>query len=77
VFTRASHWSLLSQMNPVYTFPPLLPSIHFNIILPATPNGLFASGFATLFFLAFFVSHTRYMLRPSHPPSFDHRNNIW
>jgi hypothetical protein len=29
---------ILSQMNPVYTFPSYFPKIHFNIILPYTPR---------------------------------------
>jgi hypothetical protein len=28
---------ILSQMNPVHTFPRYFPNIHSNIILPSTP----------------------------------------
>jgi hypothetical protein len=39
VFTAARHWALvLSQMNPVHTFPPYSSKIHSNIILPSTPR---------------------------------------
>jgi hypothetical protein len=31
---------ILSQVNPVHTFPPYLPKIHSNIILPYTPGSL-------------------------------------
>jgi hypothetical protein len=36
VFTRAHHWYLLNQINPVHTAPSYLPKIHFNIIFPPT-----------------------------------------
>jgi hypothetical protein len=29
---------ILRQMNPVHTFPPYFPKIHFNIIFPRTPG---------------------------------------
>jgi hypothetical protein len=29
---------ILSQMNPVQIFPPYIPTIHSNIILPSTPK---------------------------------------
>jgi len=29
---------MLSQMHPVHTFPPYLPKIRSNIILPSTPS---------------------------------------
>jgi hypothetical protein len=30
--------TILSQMNPVHTFPPYLPKIHYNVIFPSTPR---------------------------------------
>jgi len=47
---------ILSQMNPVYTFPPCFPNIHSNIILLSTPScssGLFPSGFRPKFCMHF------------------------
>jgi len=37
VFTTACHWSFLSQMNPLHTFPPYFPKINSNIVFPSTP----------------------------------------
>jgi hypothetical protein len=42
---------ILSQMNPVHTFPPYFPEIHSNIILPSTQgllSGLLPSSFQTV-----------------------------
>jgi hypothetical protein len=29
---------ILSQMNPIHTFPPYFPKIHSNVIFPSTPR---------------------------------------
>jgi hypothetical protein len=48
VSTRISHWSLLSQINPVHTFHPIF--LRSVLILPSNlyigfPSGPFPSGF--------------------------------
>jgi len=49
----------LCQNHPVRTFPPYLPKIHCNIILPSKlglPNGLFALGFSIKILYGFLIS---------------------
>jgi hypothetical protein len=72
---------ILNQMNKVHTFPPSLPNIYYNIILPPTsrssewslPSRFSEQNFASISR----CSHACYMCRPSHPSSLDHPNNIW
>jgi hypothetical protein len=46
--TRAVHWSLLSQINPVHITPSYLSKIHLNVIHQLHfPGGLFLSSFPT------------------------------
>jgi hypothetical protein len=48
--------------EPVHTFPPYFPKIHFNIILPSTPTSssdLFPLGFPTKILYALYISPTR------------------
>jgi hypothetical protein len=41
------------------------------------PSGLFPLGFAIKMFVYFsHISHSCYMPRPSHPPWFNHPNNV-
>jgi hypothetical protein len=50
---------ILSQMNPVHTFPPYFPNIHSNIssrLRLGLPRGLFPSGFLTKILYAFIIS---------------------
>jgi hypothetical protein len=69
-----------SQMNPVHTQLPYFLKIHFNIVFPLTswsserfpPSKLSYQNFVLIFHLPC----TCCMLRPSHPPWFDHPNNI-
>jgi hypothetical protein len=64
--------STLSQMNPVHTFPPYLPKIHSNIILPSAPTfyelvsslQVFRPKFCTYFSSLSCVLHAS----PSHHP---------
>jgi hypothetical protein len=62
------------QSTPKHYFP----MTYFNIILPSTPM---SSEWPLPFRLpnknVVRISHPRYIPRPSHPPLFDHPNNIW
>jgi hypothetical protein len=72
--------SLLSQMKPIYTFPPPFPKIYSNIILLFTPT---SSEWSRPFKYSeqyVYVSHPSpscYIPRPSYPPQYDHPKNIW
>jgi len=76
VFTRARHWSLLSQKNPVHTFPPCFPSIYFCIIFQSTPrSSMWPRPFRFSnqnFVRIFHFSHACCMHRPYYS-WFDHR----
>ena len=73
------HVPVLSQINPV----PVLPSFFFKIHLlssshlyPGLPKGFFPSSFSTKTLNVFYFLYTWHMPNLSHPPSFDHRNNV-
>jgi len=72
---------ILSHMHPVHTFPSYFPNIHSNIIFPSTPCSsmwsLPSKFYDQSFVYVSHLSHTCYMPRPSHPPPYDHPNNIW
>jgi hypothetical protein len=70
----------LSRVNPVDTLPPCFPNIGFNIIINSTPVFQMFPSFTLSspnFVRISHLPHPRYMPCPSHPPSFDHPNNIW
>jgi len=54
---------VLSQIHPLHTFSPYFPKIHSNISFPATPK---SSEWCL----------PCYILRPSHPPWFNHPNKL-
>jgi len=63
---------ILSQLNPVHTFPPYFPKIRLGL-----QNGLSPSDFCHHHFLRIpHLPHAYYMPHPSHPPWLD-TNNIW
>jgi len=68
-------------MNPLHTFPPYLPKIHFNITFPylrRSSEWSLSFGFSDSYFV--FISHVSYsysMPCRFHPPCFDHPSNIW
>jgi len=71
---------VLSQMNPVHTLPYYFAKIHAIIIIPSTPSSSelsvpFRFSDQNLLYISY-LSHACYMLLPSHPPWFDHLNNI-
>jgi hypothetical protein len=70
-----------SQINSIYTIPPYLSKIHFNIVRPST-------SWSFQWSLSFWISHqyptcipslphSCYVPCPSHPPWLDHSNYIW
>jgi hypothetical protein len=72
---------VLSQINPVHTFPLYSLKIHSNIIFSSSSR---SSKWSPPFRFSnqntvrnSYISHASYMTRPSHPPWFDHPNNIW
>jgi hypothetical protein len=64
---------ILSQTNPVHTFLPYFPKIHFNIIIPPTTWSI--EWFLPFrfsrpkFCMISHSSHACHMVRPSHPPN--------
>jgi hypothetical protein len=71
---------ILSQMNPIHTFPPYFPEIHPNIVFPSMPMSCewslpFIFPNQNILCISH-LSHAYYMLRPSHPPWLDYPNNI-
>jgi len=53
--------------------------VHFNITLPSNLgllSGLSSSGFPIKALHAFYMTHAFHMSCPSHPPWYDHRQNI-
>jgi len=70
---------ILSQMNPVHTFPLYFPKVHSNIIFPSIfrfLSGLFPLVLWPEFCMHFYLSC---ILCPclSNPPWFDHPNIWW
>jgi hypothetical protein len=70
---------ILSQRNPIHTFPPRFSKIHSNIILPFTlrPSKLFLPfRFPNQNSVCISqLSHAFYTTRPSIPPWFSHPTN--
>jgi hypothetical protein len=69
---------ILSQMNPVHTFPPYFPNSPSNIIFASTPRSserALPSGFPTKLLPVFLIPYACYVSCPSHPPLFDHPSN--
>jgi hypothetical protein len=81
VFTKSPPLNtILSQLNPVRPVDPYLRKVHLNVILPPTPR-------SSQRYLPFGppnknpvdispLPHACHMTRPSHPPWFNHPNNI-
>jgi len=60
--------------------PPFSPKAHFDIsshLCLGLPSGFLPTGFPPKILYAFLISIVCYMPHPSHPPWFDHPNNIW
>jgi hypothetical protein len=73
--------SILSQMNPIYIFPPYFPNVYSNIVLPDIASSSkislsFRFSIQNIVRISY-LSHACYMSRPSHLPWFDHLNYIW
>jgi len=70
---------ILIQIHPIHTFPLYFSKVHPIIILPSALRSSEWSlpfRFSDHFVFISHLSHTCCMLRPSHPPLFDHPNNI-
>jgi hypothetical protein len=78
---------ILGQMNLFHTLPPMClkfnPLLSFHLCLGLL-TGLFPSGVSfdlqglnQNFICISYLFHACYMPHPSHPPWFDHPNNIW
>jgi hypothetical protein len=72
---------IMSQMNPVHTFPPYFRKIHPNIILPSTPRSsewsLPPKSFNQNIVGIYCISHACYMPHPFHPPWLDLNTMGW
>jgi hypothetical protein len=71
---------VLNQIHPVHTFLPYFPKTHSSIIFPFMPRSssdLFPSVLLSKILYAFLICHVCHMPYPSHPPWFDHPNNMW
>jgi hypothetical protein len=54
---------ILSQMNPVHTFPPYFSKVHSNIILPFIPVSSSPSDFLTkVLYTIFHLFHVCYIV---------------
>jgi hypothetical protein len=68
---------ILNHVEPVHILTTHLSNIHFNIILPFTPKMVsHLQVFRLKFVCISHFSNVHYMPCPSHPPLFDHPNNI-
>jgi hypothetical protein len=72
---------IMSQMQPVHTFPLYFPRIHSNIIFPSTPRtSVWSLPFRISDQNFVRISHLScacYMSLPTNPPLLDHANSIW
>jgi hypothetical protein len=71
---------VFSQMHPVHNFSPYFPNIQSNITLPSTPRSSALSlrfNYNQNFVRIFHLCHASHTSRQSHPPWYDHPNNIW
>jgi hypothetical protein len=75
IYNNLPFVTVLTQTNPVHTFPPYFPKIHSNVILPST-SATFDWSLSFRFsdqddvYISYF-SIARHV-RPSHPPWFHH-----
>jgi hypothetical protein len=71
---------IISHMNPVRTCQPYFHKIHVNITLPSTPRSLRVVSSPRVsnqnFVRISHLLHPCYKPHPSHPPWFEHPNNI-
>jgi len=81
VYKRPSLVSILMQMKPVHSFPHYLSKISSVITFPSMSRSSKWSrpfSYSDKEYVWFsHLSHACYITCLSHPPSFDHTNNIW